>query len=100
MWEIFKLLLKGYPYEEYLPTKAELVKLQRESAVFKTFVELLCQFCVCLAMHSKVQNFAITLKARADYLFVPVEGGLFVCTAMSEENTAIYLREYPPCALM
>jgi len=52
MWEVSALPIGFLPYEEYFPCEVELALLERqESALFKTYRELMCHFYICSSMH-------------------------------------------------
>jgi len=61
------------PYEEYFPCEAELALLEKKSALFETYQELMCHFYICLDVHGGCKGSSNSLKSWADYLFPSLE---------------------------
>ena len=52
MWELSKLPVGHFPYEEYFSCPHKLQQLSSQNrALYETFLELMCHFHICLDVH-------------------------------------------------
>jgi len=80
------LPMGSIPDEEYFPCAEELEQLEKyELALYETYSELMCHFCLCLDLHPSHRNTNI-LKVWAEYLFPVVGRPLEDLQALVEEN--------------
>jgi len=62
------------PYEECFPCEAELALLEKqEPALFETYRELMCHFCICSDMYGNHKVALSSSKSWGDYLFPNLE---------------------------
>jgi hypothetical protein len=73
MWEISRLPMGAYPYEEYVPCNEEIKELSAKHGVmYDTYRELMCHFHICLNMN-RTRGHNNGLKQWAEHLFVNLD---------------------------
>ena len=97
MWDISRLPMGSYPYEEFFPCSGHLKKLSTKSPeVFDVFRELTNHFQICIDLHNQGRGSCNGMKMWADYLFTNLDDAeeeIRVLSTISMEEVASRMEE-------